>query len=290
MKEYMIFTDVSCDIAEEFLLNNDFRFIPMEYTLDEEIRLCKGKESEEILKKFYDGQRGGDLTKTTQINPHNYLEIFTPIMKSGISVMYLSLSSGLSNTYQSALSAKKALKDSYPDCDLFVVDTLSATGGMGVLLERACRNRDNGMSIEENCNDVVSATKNIRHWFMVQDLNYLKRGGRISGATAVIGSMLNIKPILKINPCGKLETIEKKRGNASALNTLFEKFKSSFDECAQDSVYVIDADAKDLGDSLAQKIQSAYPSAIVRRSMLSPIIGAHTGPGMVAVCHIGKEL
>lgn len=289
MKEYLIFTDVSCDVDGDALSGYGVKFVPMEYSLKDEMRVCKGKESDSLLKEFYDGQRGGDLTKTTQISPYNYEECFTPYLKDGYSVLYLSLSGGLSDTYRSACLAASSLKKAFPDSEILVADTLAATGGMGVLTERACRNKQNGMTVKENYEDIAAAAKNIKHWFLVQDLMYLKRGGRVGAGTAVIGTVLNIKPILKIDENGKLVTISKKRGNNAAVQDLFERFMQTFDDCG-DAVYVIDADAKELGDALARKVKDAYPGATVRRSMLSPIIGAHTGPGMVAVCHMGKPV
>lgn len=287
MKNYLVLTDVSCDIDMTALQTYDVKFIPMEYSLKEEMRVCKGKESEELLKEFYNGQRKGELTKTTQISPYNYEEYLTPYLKEGYSLLYLSLSGGLSDTYRSACLAAAALKEKYPEQDILVVDSYAATGGMGVLTERACRNRLNGMTLKQNYEDLVAATKNIKHWFLVQDLMYLKRGGRVGAGTAVIGTMLNIKPILKIDENGKLVTISKKRGNNAAVQELYERFCNTFNDCG-DVVYVIDADAKELADTLEQKIKDAYPEVTIKRSMLSPIIGAHTGPGMVAVCHMGK--
>lgn len=123
---------------------------------------------------------------------------------------------------------------------------------------------------------------------MVQDLMYLKRGGRISPATATIGTMLNVKPILKIDPKGKLETIAKKRGSKSALKALVGYFQQNYSELSDDCIYIIDADEQELGDELKDEIKKICPHNKIRRSTLTPIIGAHTGPGMVAVCHIGK--
>lgn len=281
--------DVSGDIDEAYAKENDLRFVPMEYSLGEQMRVSEGVQTDDIMKKFYDGQRNGDLTKTSQISPYMYEEYLDEAFKEGYSVLYLSLSSGLSSTYQSALMAKTELKEKYPEQDFYPVDSLAATGGMGVLIERAIRNKKAGMSIEDNYEDLVAATHKIKHYFMVQDLMYLKRGGRVSATTAVVGTMLNVKPILEINEEGKLITIAKKRGNKAAISGLLDYFKEYFNASLKDDVvYVIDADIKELGDSLADNVKQLYPDITVRRSTLSPIIGAHTGPGMVAVCFMGK--
>ncbi len=289
MSKYLIYMDVSGDIDEAYAKENDLRFVPMEYSLGEQMRVSEGVQTDDIMKKFYDGQRNGDLTKTSQISPYMYEEYLDEAFKEGYSVLYLSLSSGLSSTYQSALMAKTELKEKYPEQDFYPVDSLAATGGMGVLIERAIRNKKAGMSIEDNYEDLVAATHKIKHYFMVQDLMYLKRGGRVSATTAVVGTMLNVKPILEINEEGKLITIAKKRGNKAAISGLLDYFKEYFNASLKDDVvYVIDADIKELGDSLADTVKQLYPDITVRRSTLSPIIGAHTGPGMVAVCFMGK--
>lgn len=288
--KYLIFADASADIDKNFGDENDIHYIPMEYSLGDEMRTCKGVEPEEIMKAFYNGQRKGDFTKTSQISPYLYREYLEPYFKEGYSVLYLCLSSGLSSTYQSALLAKEELKEDYPDLDFYPIDTLAATGGMGVLAEHAVRNLKAGMTIEENYNDLVKCTANIRHWFMVEDLMYLKRGGRVSATTAVVGSALNIKPILKIDENGKLVTIAKKRGNKAAMGELVELFKNNYDESAKDDVIsIVHADAAEGAEEIKNKLLEIYPGLTIRIGYLSPIIGAHTGPGMIAVCHMGKN-
>ncbi len=288
MKKYIIAMDTSGDIQQEVVDKYDLKFIPMQYSLGEEMRTSYGLEDADILKKFYDGQRNGDLTRTSQITPFMYEEYFEPYLKEGYSVLYLALSSGLSSTYNSACLAQESLKEKYPDLDVFPIDSLGATGGMGVLIERALVNREKGLSIEENRDDILKVIPNIRHWFMVQDLNYLKRGGRVSSATAFVGTMLNIKPILKIDEVGKLTTINKMHGNKKAINCLFEYFKNNYDPNLGNIVYISDADCRDLADMLAEQVRAAFPDVIVRQTTLCPIIGAHTGPGMVAICCLSK--
>ena len=284
---YLIVMDASADIDSKVFIEEDIRFIPMQYSLNEEMRESKGIESEELLKSFYDSQRSGELTKTTQITPYQYINFFSKLLNEGYSILYLSLSSGLSSTYQSAMLAASELNDEHKDEKVYVVDTLGATGGIGVLLELACKYRKEGKSIEEKCALLNNAKLKLHHFFMVQDLMYLKRGGRVSGATAVVGTVLGIKPILKIDENGKLVNFAKRRGNKLALEELANLFKDNFD--LNDSpIYVVDGDAKELGDFLASEIKKIAPNAVVKRNMLSPIIGAHTGPGLVAVCFIGK--
>ena len=284
---YLIVMDASADIDSKVFLEEDIRFIPMQYSLNEEMRESKGIESEELLKSFYDSQRSGELTKTTQITPYQYINFFSKLLNEGYSILYLSLSSGLSSTYQSAMLAASELNDEHKDEKVYVVDSLGATGGIGVLLELACKYRKEGKSIEENCALLNNAKLKLHHFFMVQDLMYLRRGGRVSGATAVVGTVLGIKPILKIDENGKLVNFTKRRGNKLALEELAKLFNENY-ELNDSPIYIVDGDAKELGDFLASEIKKIAPNAVVKRNMLSPIIGAHTGPGLVAVCFIGK--
>ena len=284
---YLIVMDASADIDSKVVIEVDIRFIPMQYSLNEEMRESNGIESEELLKSFYDSQRSGELTKTTQITPYQYINFFSKLLNEGYSILYLSLSSGLSSTYQSAMLAASELNDEHKDEKVYVVDSLGATGGIGVLLELACKYRKEGKSIEENCALLNNAKLKLHHFFMVQDLMYLRRGGRVSGATAVVGTVLGIKPILKIDENGKLVNFAKRRGNKLALEELAKLFNENY-ELNDSPIYIVDGDAKELGDFLPSEIKKLTPEAVAKRNMLSPIIGAHTGPGLVAVCFIGK--
>ncbi len=288
MSKYVIMMDVSGDIVDESIKKWDLKFIPMQYSLGEEMRTSTGPEDAAVLKAFYDGQRGGDLTKTSQITPFQYEEYFEPYLKEGFSILYLALSSGLSSTFSAACLASETLKEKYPELDVMPVDSLAATGGMGILIEQALRNREAGMSLQENYKVLTSLVPKGRNWFLVQDLNYLKRGGRVSSTTAFVGSMLNIKPILKIDENGKLTTIAKKRGNKMAVQALFELFKEHYDEQITDTIYLCDADCKELSTLLAEELHKAFPNLEIKQTTLCPIIGAHTGPGMLAICHLGK--
>lgn len=288
MNDYIICMDASGDIIKEKADENGIEFVPMEYSLGEAMRTSQGCESEELLKKFYDGQRNGDMTKTSQISPFMYEEYFKQFLKNGKSILYFCLSSGLSSTYQSSILAAENLKEEYPDAEVLPVDTLAATGGIGLLVEKAIENKKNGMDIHENLESVQALVPYLRHFFMVQDLMYLKRGGRVSAATAIVGSALNIKPILKIDENGKLTTIDKKRGNKAAMSALFTYFKENYNPKLGNTIYICDGDTPDLAKSLAAKVQEAVPGIIVQRMMLSPIIGAHTGPGMLSMILFGK--
>lgn len=288
MRDYLIYTDASADIAPSVIEKYDIRFVAMNYTVGEEERLCTNLEEPSFLKKFYDAQREGKETHTSQVTPHSYIETFAPLLKEGQSVLYLSLSSGLTKTYDSVCLAASELAEEYSGVKVVAVDTLCATGGMGLLLEAAAENRAAGMSIEENAGWLNEHRLEVSHWFMVDDLMYLKRGGRIPATTAVLGTALNIKPILKIDEEGKLVTLEKKRGHKLALKELANKYATTRDE-SKNRVYIVHGDCPERADELEQMLREINPEADITKMMLCPIIGAHTGPGMLAAIFFGNR-
>ena len=289
MREYYIYTDVSTDIIPEIVKENDIRYIPMEYVLGDETIVCDRPATNEEMHHFYEALRNKQTTQTSQITPNHYMEVFEPVVKEGKGVVYLSLSSGLSKTYESALLAARNLKEDYPDAVIEIVDTLAATGGMGLLVEAAAENRAKGMSAEDNAAWLREHANNLHHWFKVQDLMYLKRGGRVSAATAIVGTALNIKPILNINKIGKLDTIDKKRGTKLALKGLVELFEKYYDPAEGNTVYISCADVLEEASDVRDTLLSAHPELKIRITQLSPIIGAHTGPEMLAIIHWGKK-
>ena len=289
MEKYVIYTDTSADVSKEFLRDNELFFVPMTYTLGEEERVCCGMEDEDLLKKFYDGQRAGDLTHTSQITPQQYIDTFEKHLAQGESVIYLSLSSGLTKTFDSVRIAKMDMDEKYPDAKIYPVDTLSATGGMGLLAELAVKNKKSGMSAAENAANLEEMSHKVCHIFMVEDLMYLKRGGRISATTAVVGTVMNIKPILVIDQEGRLITVAKKRGEKLALRELMTRYLDSRDTRYGNHVYITHADSGERPAILEDMLKRHDSSVSHTEMYLSPIIGAHTGPGMVAIIFFGDR-
>ena len=286
--KYAILADAACDVEPVVLKKPEVGIIPMEIMQGDRTSKYIPVASSETVKAFYAAQRCGEFAKTSKISPYDYEAAMRPWLDKGYSLIYLALSDGLSSTCQTAELVAKALEEEYPGQSVAVIDTKSATGGMGILLERAMRNREAGMSLSENKQNLIDAIKHIHHWFLVQDLDYLKKGGRISAATAAVGSALHIRPILQIDQYGKLVTIARAHGTHKAVNDLLERYKKYREGGNADPVYVLDADAPEIGDMLEEKLLALEPCLTVRRCTLSPIIGAHTGPGMAAIVHIGR--
>lgn len=288
MNNYLIYTDASADIDPAVIEKFDIRFVAMNYTVGDEERLCTNLETTAFLKTFYDAQRAGKETHTSQITPNFYMETFAPLLAEGKSVLYLSLSSGLTKTFDSVNLAAAELAETYSAAKVVAVDTLCATGGMGLIVEAAAKNREDGLSIDENAAWLNEHRLDVVHWFMVDDLMYLKRGGRIPAATAVLGTALNIKPLLKIDREGHLITLEKKRGYKLALKGLAEKYAAARDE-SRNRVYIVHGDCPEHADELERLVKTVNPQAEITKMMLCPIIGAHTGPGMAAVIFFGNR-
>ncbi len=282
MKEYSIFVDSSADLDPQFVTEHDIRMVTMRYTLGSETGMVLWSEDETEKKKFYDELRSGNMPHTSQVSPQQYIDAFTPVLRSGRDILYISLSGGLTNFHDSISIAKLDLAEQFPDAAVYEVDSLAASGGIGLLAELAEENRQNGMPVEENVRCLNEAVQRVCHLFMVEDLMFLKRGGRIPAATAVIGTVLNISPILIIDEAGKLQVTEKIRGKKHALTYLLSQYRR-YHDTENKRVFVIHADAPELAAQLAEKIQDSEPDARVTVRMLSPIIGAHTGPGLAAV-------
>lgn len=281
--DYIIVIDGSADLEEELIKKYDIRVIPMNCSLNGTLIPWQIKDHQEA-KTFYDAQRKGDLTKTTLINPFDYQEFFKPLLEEGKDVLYLCLSTGLSSTYSSCLTAIDMLKTDFPERKVIAVDTRSATGHIGLMALRAALHREQGMSIEENEKDLLEDRDKIITEFMVRDLQYLKRGGRISSATAFVGGLLNIVPVLHVvEDCsGTLGTLNKCRGHKKAIEYLLSRFEERYHGGA---IYVMDSDEPELSQQVIERIQKAHPEIEIHHTLLSPVIGAHTGPGMLGLVY-----
>ena len=288
MRDYAVFVDSSADMDILFLEKNDIQIVPMRYTLgDKNYEYCK-METEEKLKRFYDAQRKGEFSQTSQVTPQQYINAFSPVMERGLDILYLSLSGGLTNSRDSIHLAEMELTDRYPDIRIVPIDSLSATGGPGLLAELAVYNRKAGMSLQENADMLEEKKHQICHLFLVEDLLYLKHGGRVSAASAIVGTALGVKPILVIDENGALRVVSKQRGKKHAVADLLDRYQRSRN--AEDHrISIVHADASDLASELVEKAGRIDPKANITCGFLNPIIGAHTGPGMAAIIYFGDR-
>lgn len=288
MKDYLLFMDVSGDIDGDFAKQHGITFLPMEVALDDEIETYTADENGMDLVKFYEKIKNNCSFQTSLINPALYEEFFRPYLASGKSALYICLSSGLSSTFQAAQIAAKNLKSEFPDVDLIPVDSLLATAPMGLLAERMAENKLAGKSISENATDLNEMKHLVQGYLVVDDLNSLKRTGRIGAATAFFGSVLNIKPIITIYG-GGLHMINKQKGIKKSLQVMSEYFRENYDPTISKSVYIIDANEKATADELEALIKQIAPDCNIKRRLLTPIVGAHVGPGSVLVSFFANK-
>lgn len=212
MSDFAIVTDTAAELLEELSVKLDIHMIPMEFTMSGVSYQHDAGYRQMDAKTFYRRLRDGEMATTSAINPGQYVEYLTPILAGGQDVLLLVFSSGLSSTYQNSLLAAEELRVQFPDRKLYVVDTLAPSGGQALLVYHAALRRQEGASLEETRDWVEENKLHLAHWFTVDDLMFLKRGGRISAATAVMGSMLSIKPVLHVDDAGHLVNVSKARG------------------------------------------------------------------------------
>ena len=263
MESYKIFVDLSADITDEITKKYNIGFMPMNYSIDDKEYLSDKFLTEEEMKRFYQDMKDGKVTKTSQITPFMYKELLKENMENKDKILYFSLSSGLSSTYNNAKLVEEELEEDNSDFIFKVVDSLGATGGIGLLAEIAAINRENGMSLEDNYKFMVELAKRGEYWFYVDDLKYLKRGGRVSASKAFIATTLNIKPIMSINDEGKLFGFGKKIGKKLAAKALVEKYFETRDE-KYSTIYVCHGDDIDSANYVKKLIFSHTKSLLKR--------------------------
>ena len=280
---YTIITDSCCDLNEQVIAKySQLEILNLSYTI-------AGVTSTESLtghaaKAYYDRLRAGEVGTTSQITPAGFLDVFRAHAARGEAMLCLVFSSALSGTYGSACVARDMLLEEQPDAQLEVVDTLSASAGQGMVVVDALERRDAGMSLAENAAWIRAHIQQYVHWFTVDDLHFLKRGGRCSPSAAFFGSMLNIKPVLHVDKEGKLIPMEKVRGRRQALKALAEKL-GRHGASKDQTIFISHGDCEADAQVLAGMLVDMYgcdPEKIVL-SYVGPVIGSHSGPGTVAL-------
>jgi DegV family protein with EDD domain len=283
---YQIVTDSCCDFTKETYAALHVAYAPL--TL-----LYKGAEYESFteeaeLREFYNGIRAGEMPTTSAVNPDGWARVMEPALAEGRDVLCMTFTSALSTTHQSAVIAAEELKEKYPERKILVVDTRCAALGQGLLVYLACRKRDEGLSLEKLAAWVEENKLNICHWVTVDDLNHLKRGGRVSATTAFVGGMLGIKPILRVSDEGKLETAGKCRGRKAAMEYLVGKLAENGTDVQ--TIFIAHGDCPEDAAALEALCRAKCPGVKnVITGYVGGVIGAHTGPGVLVVFFLGKH-
>lgn len=288
MKEYLLFSDVSGDIARSYIEEGKIKLIPMEFVINGEARLYTDDANGMDPIEFYELVKRKVPMSTTQISPSKWVEYVEPYLKEGHSVLCLCLSSGLSNSYNSAVAAADELNARYTDAKFVPVDTLRATGITGLIAERMVANKDNGLSIEENLADLNEFRHKTLACAYVDDLDCLKRGGRISRTVAFIGGLMDIKPLIQFNADGTLSVWGKQRGYKKSMANMIQYYLGKTDLDNMHAVYITHANDETYANELAAKVREVNPNVDIKIRLLSPIIGVHLGPSAMVLGFIGK--
>ena len=283
---FSIVTDTSANLPTPWLKQNHIGVIPFHYTYNGREYDCLDTEAFNGS-GFYTSMRNGTLVSTSQINPQAYIDCFCPLLDAGQDILFVGMSSGISGSFQSAQLAMAQLRESYPDCQFRMVDTLGASLGEGILVMKAVEMQKQGMSLDEVAKALLSMRKNMCQIFMVDDLMFLKRTGRVSGAVALVGTMLQIKPLLKGNEKGQIVTYAKARGRRKAIESLAKHYDELVVDAGSQIVGIAHADCEKDADLLATLLMRNHPPKQILTVMYEPVTGSHVGPDTIALFFLG---
>lgn len=286
MSVYQILTDSCCDFPKEVYQQLQLDYVPLSVEFRGEVTSDRNDDS---LKELYDGMRAGEGAKTSAVNPDTWAKAMEPRLRQGMDVLVLAFSSGLSTTYQSAVIAAGELMEKYPGRTVRVVDTLCASMGQGLLVHHVCRLRDSGVSLEEAARWAEENRLHLCHWFTVDDLMHLKRGGRVSAATAMVGTMLQIKPVLHVDDEGHLVNVAKVRGRKASIEALAKKLGELGEGFDNSTVFLSHGDCIEDARLLEAILKEKYGVREVVFSYVGSVIGSHAGPGTLALFFLGQH-
>lgn len=287
MANFDIFTDSSCDLPKEIIEQFDLKVMQLEVVIDDKPPVLNRDID---IKDFYNQLRNGAMAKTSAVTLGFFEENMRASLEAGKDILYLGFSSGLSATYNNGVMVIEDIAKEYPDRKILYTDTLCGSVGQGLVVYHAAKLREAGKSMEEILEAVEAIKQRVHHQVTVNDLFFLKRGGRISAASAVAGTVLQFKPIIIVDEDGKLSNIGKVRGRKTSINELFGMLKKTqkFEELPY--VFISHSDCLDDVNHLADMIKAEFPNTEIIISDIGPVIGAHTGPGAIALCHLGKTI
>lgn len=288
MNDYVIVSDATLDLPNSVIEEYKIKVIPMGVNIDNVEFTHYPDEREITVEDFYQKLKNGAVSHTSQITPAIFITTFEKILKQGMDIIYIAFSSGLSGTYLTSQLAIRELLEEYPDRKIYSIDSLCASIGEGLLVLNAAMQKRNGMNIEDLKDWLEKNKRCSRHWFTVKDLFYLKRGGRITSIEAMVGTALKIRPVLSTDSAGKLEVVSKIRGSKTELDFLARKLEEE-GTCLEEQTIII-GHGDDLGQ--AQELEAAIRrKGLVKDIIISkigPVIGTHTGPGMLALVFMGN--
>lgn len=287
MNNYIVYTDSGCDISPELLAEWGVGWSSLTFRFEDEN--IEYTSTEMAVGDFYDRMRSGGIAKTSAINIGNFIDAFEPLLKQGNDILYLGFSSALSTTCNSAVIAARQLATQYPERRIITIDSLAASAGQGLLVYLASEKKKSGATLDETAAYIEGVRGDICHWFTVDDLEYLKRGGRVSPTVAFVGNVLGIKPVLHVDNEGRLVNVAKIRGRKKALAALAEKYAELAVQPESGAVFISHSDCAEDAKALADLLYEHHKVSVQLITDIGTVIGAHTGPGTVALFFVGRE-
>ena len=287
MRDYVIYTDSGCDISPAKLAEWGVPYKSLTFRFNGEEKEYENGEMD--IKAFYDKMREGGVAKTAAVNKEAFALAFRALLDAGKDILYIGFSTGLSTTYNSARLAAAELAGDYPDAKILTVDTLAASAGQGLLVYLATEKKAAGATIEECAAYIEEIKLHMCHWFTVDDLVYLKRGGRVSGAAAFFGNALGIKPVMHVDNEGHLVNVMKVRGRRTAINTMADKLGETALDAKNGKIFISHGDCLADAEYLASVIAEKFGGQVEIITDVGAVIGAHSGPGTLALFFLGSE-
>lgn len=287
MSNYVIFTDSACDIVPSVLAEWGVRCVSLAFRFN---HIDKDFLNDEMpIKEFYQNMRDGKVAKTNAVNAETFRATFEPVLAEGNDILYLGFSSGLSTTFQQGKLAAEDLAEKYPERKIVAIDTLCASAGQGLFVKLVLDKKNAGATMEEAVAYANEILPKLAHWFTVEDLVYLKRGGRVSPAVALVGGMLNIKPIMHVDNEGHLIKVGTIRGRKQSLNALADKLFETAEDPAGGTIFISHGDCEDDAKYLAETIKNRGGNDVQIITNVGTVIGAHSGPGTMALFFVAKQ-
>jgi DegV family protein with EDD domain len=284
---YILLTDSSCDLPSDYYKKHDIPFVSLEYTIDGVSYMDDAGVSVRY-EDFYNRMRQGELSSTNMVNIGQYHSFFEPFLMQGKDILYLAFSSALSGSYASSVAAARELKEAYPDREILVVDSLCASLGEGLLLHYAIKLRDEGKSLRELYDWLENNKLHINHLFTVDSLMHLHRGGRLSITSAILGSLIGIKPVLNVSPQGSLVACGKVRGRQHAIERLESWMEELSSKKGYDTLMICHGDCIEEANFLADLLKKKFKVGEILINHIGPVIGSHVGPGTIGLFFMDK--
>ncbi len=286
-KPFIITTDTASDLPMSYYQENNLPYCQLSFVIDGEA--YQNFDSRMNSSQFYDAVRGGAMPVTQQVNPDQAMNMFEPLLQEGNDILHIGFSSGLSGSYNSSVIAADELREKYPEATIITIDSLSASLGQGLLVHKALAMKNDGATMQEIADWVEENKLNVVHLVIADDLNHLHRGGRVSKASAVVGTALGIKPMIHVNDLGRLIAIEKVRGRKASLIKLADKMADKIQGCDNVDAFISHADCLEEAEFVAEQVKLKTGCTCTMIDYIGPVIGSHTGPGTVGLFFIGNK-